>query len=96
MCIALAYLKIYVVYVIGLATLNGNILILLVEDVNAAYVIVLIPLVEIISDNLAKACKRNIPLGGFAVSGLNENVLCLDGLCFVALSVVGYKQLYPL
>ena len=82
--------------IVFLATLGACRLVLLIEHIDAVYAIVLIPLIEIAGDNLAEASRRNVANWRFTVTSSNENVLCLDGLCIAALSVVGDVHCDPL
>ena len=92
----LARLEKYLGNIVFLAALGACRLVLLIEHIDAVYAIVLIPLVEIAGDNLAEASRRNVANGCFAVTRSNENVLCLDGLCIAALSIVGDVHRNPL
>ena len=96
MCIALARLKLYLGNVVGYSTIDNNILILFIENVNSVNVILLIPLVEVVCNDLTEASQGRVSLGSFSVAVLDEKVLALDRLCIRALPIVRSKHLNPL
>ena len=96
MGIALARLKIYVVYVVGYVACGSDVLVLLIEEVNTVGVIPLIPLVKVVRNNLAEGGKRLVAIRSFTVTLLNLEILCLNRLCAIALSVIAYVKRYPL
>ena len=96
MRIAFARLEVNIRDIIGRSAFSGYFLVLFIENINTVNVIVIVPLVEVVSNDLAKACKRHVTVRGHTASLLHEQILCLDGLCLITLFVVGYEQLDPL
>ena len=94
--IAFARLEVNIRDIIGRSAFNGNFFVLFIENINAVDVVILIPLVKVVSNHLTKARQRYVTLGSYAAARLNEQILCLDGLCVITLFVVGYEQPNPL
>ena len=97
---AFSRLELYLGDVVFHSTIYGNVLILLEEQVNSVNRILMIPLIEVVRDNLAKTRYGRISFGSLSVSCPDSQYISFriadNGLCICALSVIGYEQLNPL
>ena len=97
---AFSRLELYFGDIVCHSAIYGNVLILLEEQINSVNGIIMIPLIEVVSNYLAKARYRRISLGRLSVSCPDSQHISLrtahNRLCISALLVIRYEQLNPL